>query len=97
MPHSARFGITNRMGRGPYEKSGMIRDTGLPTMRTVRERFEIVFPYKNVGVGKEKQKRLTTEALDVEVRLLYLPYGERNQDHFVWKISKHRVQIGEGS
>lgn len=65
-------------------------------MRTVRENFEIVFPYKDVESGKEKQRRLTTEALEVEVRLLYLPYGERNQDHFIWKISKHRVRIVTG-
>ena len=64
MPHPARFGVTNQMARGPYEKSGLIRDTSLPPMRTVRERFEIVFPYKDVGSGKEKQKRPTTEALD---------------------------------
>lgn len=96
MPHPARFGVTNRMARGPYEKSGMIRDTSLPPMRTVRENFEIVFPYKDVESGKEKQRRLTTEALEVEVRLLYLPYGERNQDHFIWKISKHRVRIVTG-
>jgi len=96
MPHPARFGVADRMARGPYEKSGMIRDTSLPPMRTVRERFEIVFPYKDVKSGKEKQRRLTTEVLDVEVRLLYLPYGERNQDHFIWKISKNRVRIGAG-
>ena len=97
MPHPARFGMTDQMGRGPYEKSGMIRDTGLPPMRTVKETFEIKFPFEDIGAGPAKQRKITTDELEVEVRLLYLPYGERNQDHFVWKISKHRVRLGAGS
>jgi len=31
--------------------------------------------------------------LDVEIRLLYLPFGEIDQDHFVWKIEKHMVTL----
>ncbi len=90
MPHPARFGITDRMGRGPYEKSGMIRDTGLPPLRPVRETFEIVFPFKDTTEGN---RRLTVDTMEVEVRLLYLPFGEKTQDHFVWKISKHKVRL----
>ncbi len=93
MPHPARFGITDQMGRGPYEKSGMIRDTGLPPLRTVHENFEMAFPFEDEIKGKQKFRKLTTDTMEVEVRLLYLPYGERNQDHFVWKIEKHQVSL----
>ncbi|MCD4718564.1 MAG: hypothetical protein K8S13_01705 [Desulfobacula sp.] len=92
MPHPARFGITDRMGRGPYEKSGMIRDTALPPLRPVRETFEVVFPYKDTQEGN---RILTTDTMEVEVRLVYLPFGEANQDHFVWKISKHQVHLDQ--
>ena len=85
------------MGRGPYEKSGMIRDTALPPLETVKETFEIIFPFEDVGVDRAKQRRITSNELEVEVRLLYLPYGDRDQDHFVWKISKHRVRLEPGS
>lgn len=90
MPEPAKFGITDQMGRGPYEKSGMIRDTGLPPLRPVRETFEIEFPDADTQQGDRK---LTVDTMEVEVRLLYLPFGEIDQDHFVWKISKHIVSL----
>jgi hypothetical protein len=94
MPHPARFGITSQMGRGPYEKSGMIRDTGLPPLRPVRETFEIVFPFKDTPDGVRQP---IVDTLEIEIRLLYLPYGETNQDHYVWKITKRRVTLGPHS
>jgi len=93
MPYAARFGSHNRMGRGPYEKSGMIRDTALPPLRTVHETFEIRFPFKVVSKGITKSRELLSNAMDVEIRLLYLPFGEIDQDHFVWKIEKRMVTL----
>lgn len=93
MPYPARFGRTDKMGRGPYEKSGMIRDTGLPPLRTVHETFEIEYPYKDVQEENHSSRKLLANAMDVEVKLLYLPFGERNQDHFIWKIVKCPVTI----
>lgn len=90
MPHPARFGITSQMGRGPYEKSGLIRDTGLPPLRPVRESFEIVFPFEDTPDGVRK---LIVDTLEIEIRLLYLPYGVRNQDHFVWYLTKRQVTV----
>ena len=86
MPVPARMGSVNQMGRGPYEKSGMIRDTAIPPLRTVREAFEIPFPY-------DPETRKISVPLEVEVRLLYLPFGERNADHFIWDITKDLVTI----
>jgi hypothetical protein len=81
------------MGRGPYEKSGMIRDTALPPLRTVHATFEIGYPFKDVSEEKTMSRKLLADTLDVEIRLLYLPFGETDQDHFVWKIEKRMVTL----
>ena len=93
MPHPARFGMTDKMGRGPYEKSGMIRDTGLPPLRTVRESFEIAFPYEDVWQGKSVSRQILTDEMELEVRLLYVPFGDTNSDHYIWFIEKHPVRL----
>ncbi len=93
MPYPARFGRTDVMGRGPYEKSGMIRDTGLPPLRTIHETFEIVYPYEDIQEGKRSLRKLLSNDMDVEIRLLYVPFGEINQDHLVWKIEKRSVTL----
>ncbi len=93
MPHPARFGMTDAMGRGPYEKSGMIRDTGLPPLRTVREQFEITFPYEDVKQDGGVVRRLKVHEMEVEARLLYVPFGDTASDHFVWFIQKHLVRL----
>jgi len=93
MPHPARFGSRSLMGRGPYEKSGMIRDTSLPPLRTVHESYEIAFPYQDVKQGNGSLRKLLSDFIDVEVRLLYLPFGERDQEHFIWNIEKRRLRI----
>lgn len=85
--------MTDRMGRGPYEKSAMIRDTGLPPLRTVHESFEIRFPYKDVKKGENVTREIVDNEMEVEVRLLYLPYGERSQDHYVWYVTKKLVGL----
>jgi hypothetical protein len=93
MPHPARFGVVDRMGRGPYEKSGMIRDTSLPPQRTVHESFEIPFPFEDIKKKEAVLRKLIAEEMEVEVRLLYLPFGERNQNHYVWFITKRMVRL----
>ncbi len=64
------------MGRGPYEKAGLIRDTGLPPHRTVVETFEMPFPYEEIERGKEKYGKPLVKEMDVDVELWYLPFGE---------------------
>ena len=93
MPHPARFGMVDKMGRGPYEKSGMIRDTGLPPLRPVHESFEIPFPFEDVKTGGKLVRNLLNRELEVEIRLLYLPFGEKNQDHFVWYLTKRIISL----
>jgi hypothetical protein len=93
MPHPARFGMVDRMGRGPYEKSGMIRDTGLPPLRTVHESFEIPFPFEDKKENGKVSRNLLADEIEVEVRLIYVPFGERTQDHFAWHVSRKIVSL----
>ena len=76
MPVPERFARDGVMGRGPYEKSGIVADTGLPPNREVDEHFEILFPY---------EKGDKASSLDLTVQLWYLPYGSMEDDPFLWK------------
>lgn len=41
MPVPQQIGRGDRMGRGPYEKSCIIRDLSLPPHKTIIEKFKI--------------------------------------------------------
>ena len=81
------------MGRGPYEKSGMIRDTGLPPLRPVHESFDIPFPFEDIKIDGKFKRNLLHGEMEVEVRLIYIPFGERNRDHFVWYLTKRLISL----
>jgi hypothetical protein len=83
MPIPQQLGRGDKMGRGPYEKSGILRDTSLPPNRAVRENFEISYPS-----GEH------TMAVDVE--LWYLPFGNKNDDPFLWQKVTKTVTIEKG-
>jgi hypothetical protein len=77
MPVAQRMGRGNAMGRGPYEKSGMIVDTSLPVGTPVLERFEISVPGEMpAGGGGE---------IVIRARLWYLPFGTKGDDPFLWR------------
>lgn len=84
MPVPERFARDGVMGRGPYEKSGIIADTGLPPGRKVEEHFEILFPYEEGD---------NSSTLDLEVQLWYLPYGTMEDDPFLWKEYTEAVEM----
>lgn len=90
MPVPQRLGAGDKMGRGPYEKSGIIEDTGLPVNRTVTERFDILVPFPS-GESAEADREI-----HVAVKLWYLPYGARNADPFLWREFSKTIPIGEG-
>lgn len=90
MPVPQKMGRGGKMGRGPYEKSGIIEDTGLPVNRMVQERFDILVPVPD-GESAEADREI-----DVAVKLWYLPYGTRNADPFLWREFTKKVLIGEG-
>ena len=84
MPVPERFARDGVMGRGPYEKSGIVADTALHPLKKTYEHFELLFPYED---GDEK----TT--LDLKVQLWYLPYGNMNSDPFLWKEYTETLDI----
>jgi hypothetical protein len=82
MPVPQQFARGDRMGRGPYEKSGLIEESGLHPGKTKKEHFEIFFPED-------------VKDLDVQVQLWYLPYGTMNSDPFLWREFKKTVSISK--
>lgn len=93
MPIPQQLARGDRMGRGPYEKSGLLEDTSLPPLRTITASYDIFFP----AVEEEKDDKVVrsfpSDSLDVEVKLWYLPFGTMEDDPFLWKEFKKKVTI----
>ena len=83
MPIPQQLGRGDKMGRGPYEKSGIIRDNGLPPDRPVHENFEIPYP-----AGEHD--------MSVDVELMYLPFGTVESGKFSWQKVTKKVSIEKG-
>lgn len=92
MPVPQQFARGDRMGRGPYEKSGIIEDTSLPPHKTVEERFEVPFPMK----GSDASRQPAVTELVVEVKLWYLPFGTMNTAPQLWREFKTTVALSQG-
>ncbi|MCP3176830.1 hypothetical protein MJO47_06910 [Desulfuromonas sp. KJ2020] len=82
MPIPQKFARGDEMGRGPYEKSGIIADTGLHPGKKVKEHFEIRFP-----AGQTE--------MELKVQLWYLPYGNKQSDPFLWKEEVKTVKVSD--
>lgn len=93
MPIPQQMGKGDRMGRGPYEKSGMLEDTSLPPLRTITQSYDIFFPVKVEEKDGKETRTITSDSMDVEVKLWYLPYGTMDNDPFLWKEFKQTVKI----
>jgi len=76
MPYPGRFGRGKEMGRGPYEKSGLLRETSIPPLARVHETFELTFPFEDVVKGDTKRRELLVDEVNVSVILYYVPCGE---------------------
>ncbi len=76
MPYPGRLGRGKEMGRGPYEKSGILRETSIPPLTKVHETFEIVYPYEDAKKGDTTRRELLEDELTVSVVLWYVPFGE---------------------
>jgi len=64
------------MGRGPYEKSGLLRETSLVPGKTTHEVFELTFPYEDQEKDGKSRRELLEDELTVSVTLWYVPFGE---------------------
>ena len=93
MPVPQQLARGDRMGRGPYEKSGIIEDNGLPPGKTVHERFDIFFPIDDVEENGKWVKKVMAHELDIEVKLWYLPFGTTKTDPFLWREASKSVSI----
>lgn len=76
MPFPGRFGRGKEMGRGPYEKSGLLRETSIPPLARVHETFQITYPFEDVPKGDSTRRELLNDELNVSVVLWYVPFGE---------------------
>lgn len=95
MPVPQQLGRGDRMGRGPYEKSGIIEDTGLAPGKTVHERFDIMFPIEELEVDGKFVSRPAAYDLDIEVKLWYLPFGSAKTDPFLWHEASKTISISK--
>ena len=97
MPIPQQLGRGDRMGRGPYEKSGILQDSALPPLRTVASVYDIFFPVKDEErEDGETVRTFPSDRLEIEVRLWYLPYGTMEDDPFLWFEEKRTVKITPG-
>jgi hypothetical protein len=76
MPFPGRFGRGKEMGRGPYEKSGLLRETSLPPGKTTHETFEITYPFEDKEKDGTTRRELINDELNVTITLWYVPFGE---------------------
>jgi len=96
MPIPQQLARGDKMGRGPYEKSGILRDTSLPPNRLVIESFDIPFPAE---FTKQDGKNITTILdydMTVTVELMYEPFGTNDTDTFTWQKVTKKVSIEKG-
>lgn len=93
MPIPQQLGKGDRMGRGPYEKSGMLEDSSLPPLRTITTDYDIFFPVTVEEKDGKKISTISSDTLDLEVKLWYLPYGTMDDDPFLWKEFKKTLKI----
>lgn len=77
MPIPKQFGRGDKMGRGPYEKSGLLRDTSLPPMKTVRQEFIIPVYTESDKDGKRVLDIIANDFV-VDVEIWYQPYGTKD-------------------
>lgn len=95
MPVPQQLGRGDRMGRGPYEKSGIIRDSSLPPNKTISERFEIPFPAEETKEGGKTVRKILSHDMDIDVELWYLPFGTKTDSPFLWQKYTKRISISK--
>lgn len=87
MPVPQQLGRIDRMGRGPYDKSGIFVDWALHPMEEKREEFKILVPAKD---GKPEAHEYI-----VEVELWYFPFGAKDANAQLWRKATHKVIFSE--
>ncbi len=96
MPIPQQLGRGDKMGRGPYEKSGILRDTSLPPNRPVNESFDIPFPAEFARKDGKDVTTILDYDMIVDVELMYLPFGTKESGQFTWRKVTKKVSIEKG-
>ena len=96
MPIPQQLGRGDKMGRGPYEKSGILRDTSLPPNRPVIENFDIPYPIEDVKKDDKVVRTILDHDMTVDVELMYLPFGTKESGQFTWQKVTKKVSIEKG-
>ena len=95
MPIPQQLGRGDKMGRGPYEKSGIIRDNGLPPNKPVHEKFEIPFPAEFVTKDGKTVTNIKDYEMTVDVELIYEPFGSKDSG-ITWQKYSKKVVLEKG-
>jgi hypothetical protein len=97
MPIPQQFGRGDKMGRGPYEKSGLLRDTSIPPLRTIKEQFYVPVYNESTKDGKLVRSIIVND-FTVDVELWYLPYGKKDDpgNAQMWFKETKKVSIAKG-
>jgi hypothetical protein len=95
MPIPQQLGRGDKMGRGPYEKSGIILDNGLPPNKPVRESFEIPFPAEFTKKDGKDVTNILDYDMTVDIELTYEPFGDKETGITWHKVTK-KVSIEKG-
>lgn len=77
MPIPQQFGRGDKMGRGPYEKSGFLRDDSLAPRKAVKEQFYIPV-YRETLEDDQWERPIIANEFTVDVEVWYLPYGKKD-------------------
>ena len=95
MPIPQQLGRGDKMGRGPYEKSGIIRDNGLPPNKPVHEKFEIPFPAEFTKKDGKPVTNILDHEMTVDVELIYEPFGTKDSG-ITWQKYSKKVVLEKG-
>ena len=97
MPIPQQMGRGDKMGRGPYEKSGLTSDTSLPPLKTVKEQFSIPV-YKETNKDGKTLRTLIANEFTVDVEVWYQPYGKKDDPGNAqkWFATSKKLTIEKG-
>jgi len=97
MPVPQQLGRGDKMGRGPYEKSGMLSDSSLPPLKTIQQEFSIPVYTEEQKDGKTVRTIIAND-FTVDVEVWYLPYGKKDDPGNAqkWFATTKTLHIAQG-
>jgi hypothetical protein len=87
MPVPQQLGRGDRMGRGPYDKSGILVDWAFHPLEEKKEEYRIFLPAKD---GK-----LENYEYIVEVELWYVPFGSKDEYSQLWRKTTQKITFSK--